>query len=277
MALKILFAKLVAIAASVAMVTADGTPFGCKLREYTFLSPLTRSTINADHPLPVLFLLDTGCYREGINGRALANKQFSMPDMTVDSCQSLCEGERFYGVEYGTECYCGTILGNGAYQVPDSACNVPCGGNLSQTCGGGNLLSLYKNNFTSQRPRYDYQNVGCYAEPAGSRALDRVHQVRLMTVNKCLTLCSYAWFPYAGLEFGNECWCGYTLNAAAQPSNESCSMPCAGNASETCGGSAMLDLYTMTTPSRSSVNLRSVDGLDGDREELAHFLADELF
>lgn len=65
-----------------------------------------------------------------------------------------------------------------------------------------------------------------------------------MTSNKCLVLCSYNGYQYAGLQYGTECWCGDTLDPNAQPIDQSvCSTPCAGNSSETCGGSLALQLF----------------------------------
>lgn len=78
------------------------------------------------------------------------------------------------GVEFGNECYCGYRLHESAYQVPDSSCTVPCIGDITQICGGGNLLSLYKSSFTLQVPSVNYTPQGCYAEPQNSRALHRV-------------------------------------------------------------------------------------------------------
>lgn len=183
------------------------------------------------------------------------------------------------GVEYGTECYCGTYLGFGSYQVPDSACDAPCGGDGTQTCGGGNLLSVYKMNFTSQNPKQKFASMGCYSEPPGGRALDRVLSSPLMTTRKCLVVCGYGSYAYAGLQYGSECWCGNELHAGAEPSYGACTIPCSGNASDTCGGSDALNLYNSTgSTSRARTSLRtcSVAGEHGHRGELAAFLADQL-
>lgn len=65
-----------------------------------------------------------------------------------------------------------------------------------------------------------------------------------MTSNKCLVLCSYNKYMYAGLQYGTECWCGDNLDPLAKPTLPSkCATPCAGNSSETCGGSLTLQLY----------------------------------
>lgn len=65
-----------------------------------------------------------------------------------------------------------------------------------------------------------------------------------MTSNKCLVLCSYNTYMYAGLQYGTECWCGNSLDPLAKPTDAAkCAIPCSGNSSETCGGSLTLQLY----------------------------------
>ncbi|KAG8166343.1 hypothetical protein KVR01_002032 [Diaporthe batatas] len=129
-----------------------------------------------------------GCYAEPLGGaRALTRASLKHPALTVPVCQDFCKGYRLYGLEFGNECYCGYKLDSGAFQVPDSACGAPCIGDLTQTCGGNNLLSLYKSNFTLQVPKVDYTPKGCFAEPPNSRALRRV----IATDKVCLAcLCS---------------------------------------------------------------------------------------
>jgi hypothetical protein len=53
----------------------------------------------------------------------------------------------------------------------------------------------------------------------------------------CMQLCADASYVLAGFEDGGQCFCGNAVKAGATPSDPaSCSMPCRGNASETCGG-----------------------------------------
>lgn len=70
-----------------------------------------------------------------------------------------------------------------------------------------------------------------------------------MTIEKCLSRC---WnYKYAGVEYGQECWCGNSLNtvgdAGATPSSNltdsKCGFKCPGNASEFCGAGGALNLY----------------------------------
>lgn len=88
-----------------------------------------------------------GCYSEGTNGRSLAwrQNQLSTTNLTVDECLFACKdgGYSFAGVEYGQECYCGVVLGNGTLPVDSSRCNLKCTGDSSEICGGRSTLNLY--------------------------------------------------------------------------------------------------------------------------------------
>ena len=51
---------------------------------------------------------------------------------------------------------------------------------------------------------------------------------------------------YAGLETGNECWCGADgahYDKYGQRDDDECSKPCAGNLGQTCGNDFRIALY----------------------------------
>lgn len=52
---------------------------------------------------------------------------------------------------------------------------------------------------------------------------------------------------YAGLEYGQECWCSPYLSTLSTQLNASeCDLACLGNSSEICGGSLKISLYNLT-------------------------------
>ncbi|KAJ7919487.1 hypothetical protein B0H13DRAFT_2430315 [Mycena leptocephala] len=63
-----------------------------------------------------------------------------------------------------------------------------------------------------------------------------------VTVQSCLDSCAAGGFILAGVEFGDECYCGNAL-LYGYGESEACSMPCSANASEFCGGPKALNLY----------------------------------
>jgi len=69
-----------------------------------------------------------------------SNYSLSTNNMTVDYCQSICSGYKYFGVEKGTDCYCGDTYGD---RTRSSSCNATCVGDSSQTCGGSCSTTIY--------------------------------------------------------------------------------------------------------------------------------------
>lgn len=85
----------------------------------------------------------SGCYTEATNGRALSDKGIATGDMNIENCAGNCTGYNYWGVEYGSECYCGNTVAAGSIKAPDTDCSMTCAGNSSELCGNGNRLSFY--------------------------------------------------------------------------------------------------------------------------------------
>lgn len=83
--------------------------------------------------------------------------------VTVESCIQECEsqGYLYAGMEYSSQCFCGNSIPSSVTPTAFGQCNMPCAGNSSEICGGGNLLSLYKTcNTTSSCTNIAYAPVG---------------------------------------------------------------------------------------------------------------------
>ncbi|KAK1239930.1 hypothetical protein MKX08_007372 [Trichoderma sp. CBMAI-0020] len=102
----------------------------------------------------------------------------------------------------------------------------------------------------------NYTYYGCVSEPSAGKLMDNqvYNNDTTMTPQVCLSHCEE--YKYAGVEYGQECWCGNTLNLAgwsgATPgknvSSSQCNMVCPGNATEYCGTGNILQLYVRKTP-----------------------------
>ncbi|PVH86433.1 WSC-domain-containing protein [Cadophora sp. DSE1049] len=97
----------------------------------------------------------------------------------------------------------------------------------------------------------NFTYYSCVSEPSAGRLLPTQveNNATAMTISKCLSKC---WnYQYAGVEYGQECWCGNSLNTAgnagATPSanltDSKCSFKCPGNSSEFCGAGGAMNLY----------------------------------
>jgi len=103
-----------------------------------------------------------------------------------------------------SECYCGNTLDTTSTIRTLSDCNMPCGGDATQTCGAGNRISLYKNlkySSPANPPVSGYNYKGCYNEPDGTRALgDTMTNSDTLTVESCAVFCNGS--KYFGVEYG---------------------------------------------------------------------------
>lgn len=96
---------------------------------------------------------------------------------------------------------------------------------------------------------------GCYSDSVSHRVLSGASYASgtSMTDEGCMTYCAGAGFPVAGVEYSQECYCDYELDASASKEAETdCNMPCSGNSSELCGGSNRLNVYQLSTSTKPS-------------------------
>ncbi|KAH0499309.1 hypothetical protein TgHK011_006512 [Trichoderma gracile] len=203
-----------------------------------------------------------GCWVDGVNGRILNKQLPDDADLTLESCAQACssQGYTIAGAEYSRQCFCGNNIVNGGAKAANQAdCNTPCAGDDSEICGGGGRMSIISKGAPAiEAPpgpiakvgNWTYQ--GCYE--------DNVNQERTffwqnifantMTPEMCLNQCAEFGYMAAGLEYGQECYCGdpaniKTAGATKRPESE-CGVPCPGNASAICGGGSRLTTYFWT-------------------------------
>ena len=192
-----------------------------------------------------------GCFEDTGNPQALTWRTLlDQYDMTVETCVAECKGNgyRYAGLAYYGVCYCGTTVSGS--QIAEDKCSFPCSGNSSQTCGGDSILSVYQDPTflpLEEASVEDYSPLGCWTDDSSQgRAL--VYKQDLdgatLTTQKCLQKCRDGGYPFAGAEFGGECFCGVVIGNGtyAAPAAE-CDMPCNGAEGETCGGRGRLSLY----------------------------------
>ncbi|KAI0676211.1 WSC-domain-containing protein [Trametes maxima] len=93
-----------------------------------------------------------------------------------------------------------------------------------------------------------WAEVGCIAEGAHGRALSALSTTAAnMTKGGCAAFCAGHGFALAGAEYADECYCGDALGNGATGAVLSwteCTMRCAGNMYEICGGPSRLTLMS---------------------------------
>ncbi len=200
-----------------------------------------------------------GCWIDGAQGRILDTQLPDSENLTLQSCASSCAkaGYTVAGAEYHSQCFCDNYIENGGSKAKsEDECNTPCTGNSSQICGGGNRMTIMSLGQPEIRaapialPEVgDWKYQGCYQ--------DNVNQSRVffwqnffpnvMTPQMCLDRCADFGYMAAGLEYGQECYCGDPQNIIVQKSpkkdEKECNIPCAGNSSALCGGGSRMSTY----------------------------------
>ncbi|KLO11660.1 galactose oxidase [Schizopora paradoxa] len=204
----------------------------------------------------------SGCYVDNANGRILGNEQPDNNNLTVESCVDFCNSQNFTlaGMEFSVQCFCDNNVINGGdlATAGDSDCSMGCGGNLTEACGGPNRMSIYSSTKnvtllpvpvtqTTDLPG-KWQYVGCIAEPGAARVFPYQNILTLNnSATNCLNLCGEFGYPAAGMEFGDECWCGdvadIVANGGTNATETDCAAPCSGDPIHLCGGSERLSLY----------------------------------
>ncbi|KAL2130741.1 hypothetical protein VTI74DRAFT_6005 [Chaetomium olivicolor] len=211
-----------------------------------------------------------GCYTDSVALRVLAGYTFTSPDMTPASCAAICAEYAYFGLEYGSQCFCGVALDPSGTMSPEKDCSMKCSGDDSLICGDANRLTVYKKAASGapSNPKtvgaFTYQS--CWTDAVGARSLAAKSEASNdMTVDRCAAFCDG--YAFLGVEYATECFCGNELVGGQSAVEEDCSELCAGNPSQWCGGPNRLNLYAInpiiatlsssTTPSVASTSISS--------------------
>lgn len=90
------------------------------------------------------------------------------------------------------------------------------------------------------------KRMGCFRDAFNARILSGASSTdkKKNCPDNCISACLGSGFPFAGVQFGVECFCG---NSAPPPPTKlqdtACSKPCPGDPNLTCGGYLSMDVY----------------------------------
>ncbi|KAK1962124.1 WSC domain-containing protein [Colletotrichum sublineola] len=196
----------------------------------------------------------SGCFQEkGTQGEPALDFRSSTDQSknTVEKCVAECKGNsyRYAGLTYYGVCYCSQTVNSPL--LPEASCNMPCTANSTETCGGDGAFSVWQDpTFPSSTgvTINDFESIGCYTDDTshGRTIAERQDQVdsATMTPSTCLAACASEGYPFAGLEFGGECYCGVVMgNYTTSAAKEECNVPCNGDNTKTCGGAARVEIF----------------------------------
>ncbi|GJC86646.1 putative fungistatic metabolite [Colletotrichum liriopes] len=196
----------------------------------------------------------SGCFQEKgtQNENALDFRSSSdQTKNTVEKCVAECKGNsyRYAGLTYHGVCYCSQTVNSPL--LSEASCNMPCTANSSQTCGGDGAFSVWQDpTFPSSSgvSINDFESIGCYTDDTdhGRTIAERQDQVPFdtMTPSSCLKACADDGYPFAGVEFGGECYCGVVMGNYTKPATmDNCNTPCKGDSTKNCGGAGYVEIF----------------------------------
>ena len=174
-----------------------------------------------------------GCFASTGSNLQLTNYSWSSNTMTVDTCKTGCLqfGYPYAGLQNKITCNCG--LAPASRRMTHENCNIPCGGNNKQFCGASGFMDVYNltgmagaNPGSSTAKSY----IGCYQDGSNPRGLSSYtwssdSMTRDACRSSCLELGPYA---LAGVQAGNQCYCGNKWAAGSLLPESSCATPCKG-------------------------------------------------
>lgn len=89
-------------------------------------------------------------------------------------------------------------------------------------------------------------HLGCYRDEKEYRLLSG-YFANFKSSNsweKCIQLCLQSGFPYAGVQYGTECFCGVDAPPdASKIAEHNCNMQCSGQPQQLCGGYYAMNIY----------------------------------
>lgn len=99
---------------------------------------------------------------------------------------------------------------------------------------------------TPAGPFSGWSYVGCYTDSVSSRGLQGGYYTdSQMTDAKCIEYCDQAGYSRAGVEYWQECYCGYEVDAPSTLVDDSyCSYACPGDSSEPCGAAGYMNVFS---------------------------------
>ena len=169
--------------------------------------------------------------------------------MKQEACIQFCtaKGYGIAGVEFGSECFCGLTVGSSAVAKPATDCNKPCAGAADEVCGAADRINIFTDGAALPAIKEfagAYTSLGCYSDSSSGHTLTTHLPLSVPRVTDCTTACQAQGFQYAGVNNGDQCYCGSQIsNGAKQIDPQACNIRCKSDNFELCGGYGAIVLY----------------------------------
>ncbi|EXJ57798.1 murein transglycosylase [Cladophialophora psammophila CBS 110553] len=114
-------------------------------------------------------------------------------------------------------------------------------------CGATTTITPSNTTFFTDLTSKGWEYMGCGTDNYYNRILTGASQSNgQMTNENCVAFCESKGFSIAGSEYADECYCGNSIPDSGKPVPGvigACTMKCAGDNSEFCGGAGTISLY----------------------------------
>ena len=113
--------------------------------------------------------------------------------------------------------------------------------------------------------------LGCYVEDSRLPILEENTrpggEFAALTIPKCEDACYLRGYGFAGVQGGNQCWCGSYVGGEWASNQTDCNTPCIGDTKTFCGGKGLVNVFQAeeiqvapsTTSTSTGVTIRDVD------------------
>ncbi|KAH6846926.1 hypothetical protein B0I37DRAFT_373874 [Chaetomium sp. MPI-CAGE-AT-0009] len=92
-----------------------------------------------------------------------------------------------------------------------------------------------------------WDDRGCYVEdpklPLMDQNMSGTGGDASLTIGQCKNSCYLAAYPFAGVQEGNQCWCGTYIGGEWTRNQSDCNIPCTGDKTTFCGGKGLLNIF----------------------------------
>ncbi|KAG8775809.1 hypothetical protein FRC15_000307, partial [Serendipita sp. 397] len=219
-----------------------------------------------------------GCYTDSVGDRALPTQVFVDGDMTIEKCTAKClaQGFPYAGVEYAHSaepplarldpksrvvaiCLARERMIRIAEVETDSTYSTtlrrfPRLLHHLQLSPQPALVGLTKTATRERRNLISRGRCSSYlSDETGNRALGlRLYLDGGLTAPQCMDACFQQGYEYAGVEYGDECYCGRSIGSSGTVATDGCTMACSGDATTLCGGPNRLNVYRYTNSDLST-------------------------
>ncbi|KAI1652615.1 WSC-domain-containing protein [Daldinia decipiens] len=142
---------------------------------------------------------------------------------------------------------------------PDRAIQLACPDDTPSvnTVDDGESYTMFNPSIGQKLDGSKFAFAGCAADSGSSRTLSGHSTVAdNMTIEYCTSVCKSQGYPFAGLEYSRECYCGSSFGSTTIMNCSTTSqMICAGNATQWCGAPNLLAIWNDTSYSQSITTL----------------------